>query len=46
MKINAQWHRENKMPKNPKLEDRIKWHRNHQKNCNCREAPESIKKFF
>ena len=46
MKINADWHRKNKMPKNPKFEERIKWHKEHAKFCTCREAPESIKKYF
>lgn len=35
MKINAQWHSSNKMPKNPTLEERIKWHKAHAKNCAC-----------
>jgi len=36
MQINAKWHRANRMPKNPTLEQRIKWHLEHAKNCNCR----------
>jgi hypothetical protein len=35
-KINAQWHLKNKMPKNPTLDERIKWHLEHAKNCTCR----------
>lgn len=46
MKINADWHIKNKMPKNPKLEQRIKWHKEHAKFCLCREMPESIKKYI
>jgi len=35
MSINAEWHRKNKMPKNPTLDERLKWHKEHAKNCNC-----------
>jgi hypothetical protein len=44
--INAGWHKKNRMPKNAKLEDRIKWHKDHARFCACREAPESIKKLY
>jgi hypothetical protein len=47
-KINKEWHSNNKMPKNPSMEDRIKWHVEHSKNCTCRSMPikiaEEIKK--
>jgi hypothetical protein len=36
MTINADWHTKSKMPKNPSLDERIKWHLNHVKHCNCR----------
>lgn len=36
MKINAKWHRAHKMPKNPSMEQRIKWHLAHSKHCTCR----------
>ena len=36
MKINAEWHTKNKMPENPTLDERIKWHLAHAKNCICR----------
>lgn len=42
MKINKEWHEKNKMPKNAKFEDRVKWHLSHQKNCNCRSIPENL----
>lgn len=35
-RINASWHLINKMPKNPTLDERIKWHLEHAKNCVCR----------
>ena len=44
MKINKEWHMKNKMPKNPTLEERIKWHSEHAKHCSCREMPESMRK--
>lgn len=36
MGINKDWHLANKMPKNPSLEERIKWHLEHVKSCDCR----------
>jgi hypothetical protein len=35
MVINKTWHLKNKMPKNPSFEERVKWHREHLKNCSC-----------
>ncbi len=34
--LNAPWHLKNKMPKNPRLDQRIEWHLDHVKNCQCR----------
>jgi hypothetical protein len=42
MKINKEWHEKNKMPKNAKFEERVKWHLAHQNNCNCRPIPEKL----
>ena len=36
MTINKGWHLKNKMPKNPTFEEKVKWHSEHIKNCNCR----------
>ncbi len=36
MKINKEWHLANKMPKNPTLDQRVKWHIEHARNCSCR----------
>jgi len=44
MKINKEWHENNLMPKNPSLEQRIRWHIAHAKACKCRQIPDSIKK--
>jgi hypothetical protein len=43
MKLNKSWHLQHRMPKNATLEQRIAWHKDHQKNCSCREMPKSIK---
>jgi hypothetical protein len=43
-KINAAWHKANRMPKNPTIEQRIQWHLEHLKNCHCRtDIPEGLK---
>lgn len=42
MAINAQWHEQHPMPKNPTLTQRIHWHIEHAKHCDCRPMPESI----
>ncbi|MBI5045329.1 MAG: hypothetical protein HZC02_05395 [Candidatus Levybacteria bacterium] len=36
MKINADWHEKNKMPKNSTLDQRVAWHMAHAKHCKCR----------
>jgi histidinol phosphatase-like enzyme len=35
-KLNAEWHHAHKMPKNPNLEQRVAWHAEHAKHCECR----------
>lgn len=35
-KINAEWHLKNKMPQKPTYAQRLKWHAEHVKNCDCR----------
>lgn len=42
MKLNKEWHEKNKMPKNPSLEQRIKWHLEHAKHCTCRPIPDKL----
>jgi len=42
MKINASWHKANRMPKNPTIEQRIQWHIEHAKHCVCRAIPEKL----
>ncbi len=36
MAINADWHKKNRMPRNATVEQRIKWHAEHNKHCGCR----------
>ena len=36
MSINAEWHRAHRMPRNPTLEQRLEWHREHTRHCGCR----------
>ncbi|MGC4122274.1 MAG: hypothetical protein QM765_48365 [Myxococcales bacterium] len=42
MPINAEWHRKNRMPKNPTTEQRIAWHEAHARACQCRPVPEKL----
>lgn len=34
-KIDVEWHEANRMPKNPTLEERMQWHFQHNKHCQC-----------
>jgi hypothetical protein len=40
--VNAEWHRTHRMPKNPTMDERIKWHIEHEKYCRCRPIPETV----
>ena len=42
--LNKKWHEENVLGTNQSLEKRITWHLEHEKHCNCRKMPESIRK--
>lgn len=46
MNIKKEWHLNNKMPKNLSIQQRIEWHKEHAKNCSCREMPKNIKKMI
>jgi len=41
-RMNAEWHQGHVMPKNATLEERIVWHREHQKHCACRPIPPTL----
>ena len=45
-KINKKWHENNRMPKNPSLQERVDWHKRHTKYCACRSIPTSLKKYI
>jgi hypothetical protein len=40
--MNAQWHEANPMPKNPTVEQRIRWHLAHKVQCACRPIPAKL----
>lgn len=44
-KINKEWHLANKMPENAGLEQNIKWHEGHAKNCACRDSKSHLEKL-
>jgi hypothetical protein len=45
-KINKAWHEKNRMPKNPTVAQRIKWHAEHQAECGCRPIPQSLRQLM
>jgi hypothetical protein len=44
MPINKEWHLKNRMPKNPTVEQKLKWHLEHSKNCACRPITKELLK--
>lgn len=46
MKINAAWHKNHPMPKNPTEYQRAEWHIHHQENCGCRPIPQSVLRYI
>lgn len=40
--MNKQWHDLNKMPDKVTLEQRMRWHLEHAKQCGCRPVPSSV----
>jgi hypothetical protein len=41
-RVNAEWHRENRMPEKATVEQRIAWHLEHRKLCGCRPIPTKL----
>lgn len=41
-RLNADWHRAHRMPKNPTEEQRLDWHEAHAAHCACREMPPKL----
>ena len=46
MKINATWHKNHRMPKNPTLNQRIQWHQEHVNHCICRPIPQKLQELM
>ncbi len=42
MEINAVWHSKHKLPQDPTLDQRVKWHIEHARHCSCGSADEEI----
>jgi uncharacterized protein YdhG (YjbR/CyaY superfamily) len=40
--MNADWHKKHVLPRGASLEQRIAWHREHQKQCACRPIPPKL----
>jgi uncharacterized protein YdhG (YjbR/CyaY superfamily) len=40
--MNAEWHKKHVLPKGASFEERIVWHREHQKRCACRPIPPKV----
>jgi hypothetical protein len=41
--MNQDWHRKHPMPRNPTVDERVHWHKEHSKACGCRGIPPSVK---
>lgn len=46
MKLNKEWHEAHRMPQNPTLDQRIEWHIEHARNCECREIPPNLREII
>jgi hypothetical protein len=44
--MNREWHARNPMPPKATVEQRVQWHKEHQKHCACREIPKSLVPYF
>jgi uncharacterized protein YdhG (YjbR/CyaY superfamily) len=40
--MNVEWHKAHVMPKGASLDQRIAWHREHEKRCSCRPIPPKL----
>jgi len=41
--MNAAWHQRHRMPRGASPQERLAWHRAHQRRCGCRPAPASLR---
>jgi hypothetical protein len=44
--MNAEWHRQNRMPKNATDAERVAWHTEHAAYCACRPIPATVKRLM
>jgi hypothetical protein len=44
--MNRTWHEKHKMPSPATLQQRIAWHRAHQRHCACRGVPASLRSYI
>jgi hypothetical protein len=42
MPLNKAWHSTHRMPAKATMDQRIRWHVQHAKNCGCRPIPKSV----
>jgi hypothetical protein len=42
-RLNAEWHKANKMPPSATTTQRIRWHKAHEEHCACRPIPEKLR---
>src|SRR5271167_224017 len=40
--MNAEWHKKHALPKGASLDERIAWHREHERRCACRPIPPKL----
>jgi hypothetical protein len=40
--VNREWHKEHKMPKAATESQRLQWHLEHTRNCECRPFPQGL----
>ena len=41
--MNEKWHATHPMRKNPTMDERVRWHLEHAKECACRPIPDGIR---
>jgi hypothetical protein len=41
--MNRDWHAKNRMPKNPTMEQLVRWHEAHARVCGCRPIPPTVR---
>jgi hypothetical protein len=45
-KLNREWHAANRMPKNATDDERVAWHIEHQRHCQCRTMPKGVQELL